>query len=93
MLDGKETVVPPSSRPFIHDAGGETMVRAVVALSHSLGMRAVAEGVEDHEQALALERLGCTMAQGYLFARPMAPNAMTQALQTSNERTSAGGAR
>ena len=70
-------------------ADGETMVRAVVALSHSLGMRAVAEGVEDRDQALSLERLGCTMAQGYLFARPMAPDAMTQALQTSSEATSA----
>jgi diguanylate cyclase (GGDEF)-like protein/PAS domain S-box-containing protein len=69
------------------DADGETMVRAVVALTHSLGMRAVAEGVEDHEQALTLERLGCTMAQGYLFARPMPPDAMTQALQADEATT------
>jgi diguanylate cyclase (GGDEF)-like protein/PAS domain S-box-containing protein len=62
------------------DADGDTMVRAVVALSHSLGMRAVAEGVEDPAQALALDRLGCTMAQGFLFARPMLADAMTQML-------------
>jgi diguanylate cyclase (GGDEF)-like protein/PAS domain S-box-containing protein len=66
------------------DADGETMVRAVVALSHSLGMTTVAEGVEDQEQAVALNRLGCTMAQGYLFARPMPRGAMTQALETRN---------
>jgi diguanylate cyclase (GGDEF)-like protein/PAS domain S-box-containing protein len=64
-----------------HDSDGETMVRAVVALSHSLGMTAVAEGVEDEEQAAALIRLGCNMAQGYLFARPMPSDAMTSALQ------------
>ncbi|MDQ1375211.1 MAG: hypothetical protein QOJ09_2549 [Actinomycetota bacterium] len=63
------------------DSDGETMVRAVVALSHSLGMTAVAEGVEDEEQAAALIRLGCNMAQGYLFARPMPSDAMTSALQ------------
>jgi diguanylate cyclase (GGDEF)-like protein/PAS domain S-box-containing protein len=61
--------------------GGETMVRAVVTLSHSLGMKAIAEGVEDEDQAAALTRLGCTMAQGYLFARPMPPDLMTAALE------------
>jgi EAL domain-containing protein (putative c-di-GMP-specific phosphodiesterase class I) len=44
------------------DTDGQTMVRAVVALRHSLGMRAIAEGVEHEEQALALSRLGCSMA-------------------------------
>jgi EAL domain-containing protein (putative c-di-GMP-specific phosphodiesterase class I) len=62
-------------------ADGDAMVRAVVDLSHTLGMKAVAEGVEHREQALALERLGCTMAQGYLFARPMPPQDMTRALR------------
>jgi EAL domain-containing protein (putative c-di-GMP-specific phosphodiesterase class I) len=44
-------------------------------------MKAVAEGVEQAEQAQALGRLGCTMAQGFLFARPMPPDDMTVALQ------------
>jgi EAL domain-containing protein (putative c-di-GMP-specific phosphodiesterase class I) len=60
---------------------GEAMVRAVVNLSHTLGMQVVAEGVEDSTQALALLRLGCTMAQGYVFARPMPPEDMTHSLQ------------
>jgi EAL domain-containing protein (putative c-di-GMP-specific phosphodiesterase class I) len=59
---------------------GEAMVRAVVNMSHMLGMQVVAEGVEESDQALALLRLGCTMAQGYVFARPMPPDAMTKAL-------------
>ncbi|MGH9273968.1 MAG: putative bifunctional diguanylate cyclase/phosphodiesterase, partial [Acidimicrobiales bacterium] len=56
---------------LLADHDGEAMVRAVVDLSHTLGMSAIAEGVEHEEQALALQHLGCTMAQGYLFARPM----------------------
>jgi diguanylate cyclase (GGDEF)-like protein/PAS domain S-box-containing protein len=56
------------------DTDGEAMMRAVIDLSHTLGMVAIAEGVEQPEQAVALERLGCTMAQGYLFARPMPPD-------------------
>jgi EAL domain-containing protein (putative c-di-GMP-specific phosphodiesterase class I) len=60
---------------------GEAMVRAVVNLSHTLGMKVVAEGVEDSDQALALLRLGCTMAQGFVFGRPMPPDDMTSALK------------
>jgi diguanylate cyclase (GGDEF)-like protein/PAS domain S-box-containing protein len=61
-------------------SGGEAMVRAVVELAHTLGLEAVAEGVEDREQADALERLGCALAQGFLFARPMAASDMADAL-------------
>ena len=52
-------------------ADGETMVRAVVALGHTLGLTAIAEGVEHGDQAEVLAHLGCQLAQGYLFARPM----------------------
>jgi EAL domain-containing protein (putative c-di-GMP-specific phosphodiesterase class I) len=61
--------------------GGEAMVRAIVNLSHALGMEVVAEGVEEREQVLALLRLGCTMAQGYAFGRPMDPADMTGVLR------------
>jgi diguanylate cyclase (GGDEF)-like protein/PAS domain S-box-containing protein len=67
------------------DGDGETMVRAVIALSHSLGIEAIAEGVEHVEQAVALGRLGCSMAQGYLFARPMPSDAMTAVLQSARD--------
>jgi EAL domain-containing protein (putative c-di-GMP-specific phosphodiesterase class I) len=66
---------------LIDDADGETMVRAVVTLSHELGMKTVAEGVESEEQAAALTRLGCTTAQGFFFARPMPSDAMTAELE------------
>jgi diguanylate cyclase (GGDEF)-like protein/PAS domain S-box-containing protein len=62
------------------DKDGEAMVHAMVNLSHTLGMHVVAEGVEDSDQVLALRRLGCIMAQGYVFGRPMSPQDMTRAL-------------
>ncbi|NBC37536.1 EAL domain-containing protein [Novosphingobium sp. FSY-8] len=46
------------------------MVRAVIALAHSLNMATTAEGVERPEQLDILRAEGCTEAQGYLFAQP-----------------------
>jgi EAL domain-containing protein (putative c-di-GMP-specific phosphodiesterase class I) len=42
-----------------------------VALAHALGLRLVAEGVEDDATGAVLARLGCDIAQGYAIARPM----------------------
>jgi EAL domain-containing protein (putative c-di-GMP-specific phosphodiesterase class I) len=61
-------------------ATGEAMVRAVVDLGRALGLQAVAEGIEHGDQVLALERLGCDLAQGYLFAKPMPAAEMAKAL-------------
>jgi diguanylate cyclase (GGDEF)-like protein len=47
------------------------LVRATVLLAHSLGARAVAEGVEDPRLAEALRGIGCDMAQGYWLSRPV----------------------
>ncbi len=47
-----------------------TIVGAVVALAHALGIPAVAEGVETAAQAAQLTDLGCDLAQGYLWGKP-----------------------
>nr|WP_220808925.1 EAL domain-containing protein [Noviherbaspirillum aridicola] len=51
---------------------GSSIAEMVVQLGRNLGMSIVAEGVEDEHQAQILRELGCPLAQGYLFARPMA---------------------
>jgi diguanylate cyclase (GGDEF)-like protein len=54
----------------------EAIVAAVVAMARNLGLTAVAEGVETAEQRAVLARLGCDMAQGYLWSPPTpAPDA------------------
>jgi diguanylate cyclase (GGDEF)-like protein len=47
------------------------LVRATVSLAHSLGARAVAEGVESQALQVALQSMGCDVAQGYHLGRPM----------------------
>ena len=46
----------------------------VVSLAHSLGLQALAEGVETVEQLEVVRELGCDLAQGYYWAPPLAPN-------------------
>ncbi len=47
-----------------------TLVRSTIELAHSLGLRVVAEGVEDAESLDLLAGLGCDLAQGYLISKP-----------------------
>lgn len=55
------------------NAEGENyqIVNTIILLAHSLGMKAIAEGVETPEQLTQLKKLGCDEAQGYLFAKPI----------------------
>jgi EAL domain-containing protein (putative c-di-GMP-specific phosphodiesterase class I) len=54
-----------------HDAGDTAIVASVVALAHAFGIDAVGEGVETVEQHHHLAVLGCDVAQGYLWSRPV----------------------
>ncbi len=60
------------AQPFIADMeNDETFVRTMIDLGKNLGLQVVAEGLETQAQRLRVADLGCDMAQGYLFGRPM----------------------
>jgi diguanylate cyclase (GGDEF)-like protein len=59
------------------DPRAAEIIRATTSMAEALGLRVVVEGVETEAQAAALRGLGCHAAQGYLFARPMEPSALT----------------
>ncbi len=67
-------------RSFVRDLGmtpqSSAVVTAIIALARSLGLRVVAEGVENLRQMEVLHRLGCTVMQGFLFSRPQLPDAI-----------------
>ena len=56
------------------------LVRTIVRLGQSLRMMTVGEGVEDHAQFLTLKRIGCDVAQGFYFARPLPPERFEELL-------------
>ncbi|MBL8302715.1 MAG: EAL domain-containing protein [Ideonella sp.] len=72
-------------RSFVRDLGmtpqSSAVVTAIIALARSLGLRVVAEGVENLRQMEVLHRLGCTVMQGFLFSRPQLPDAIEAWLQ------------
>jgi diguanylate cyclase (GGDEF)-like protein len=63
-------------KSFVQNAEDEAIVKAVITLGTSMGMKVVAEGVEDAEQLAALDRYGCDQVQGYHFGRPMPAEAV-----------------
>ncbi|GBQ42763.1 sensor domain-containing protein [Komagataeibacter europaeus] len=61
-----------------HDANAQAVTTAVIGIGGRLGMTVVTEGVETVRQLDLLCRLGCDVVQGYLFARPMAPQKLEE---------------
>jgi EAL domain-containing protein (putative c-di-GMP-specific phosphodiesterase class I) len=63
------------AKEFVQDVDeaskSSALAGAIIAMSRSLGIETVAEGIETSEQADRMQRLGCAFGQGYAFARPM----------------------
>lgn len=47
------------------------ILRSIIGLAHDLGMSVIAEGVESDADSIELQQIGCDLAQGYLFGKPM----------------------
>ncbi|MBK6639567.1 MAG: EAL domain-containing protein [Rhodocyclaceae bacterium] len=60
------------------DPGDAAITRAVVAMAHSFGMSVIAEGVETQAHYDYLAALGCEVAQGYLFSKPLPAEQATE---------------
>jgi diguanylate cyclase (GGDEF)-like protein len=70
------------------DPGNATIVQSTIDLGHNLGLKVVAEGVENVESFNKLVALGCDYAQGYFLSRPLSPEKATVWLDafTAGER-------
>lgn len=67
-------------RPQINSKDRD-IIKAIVDLTHSLGLDVVAEGIETQEQLEILKSLGCEYGQGYFFARPLQSEAVLDVVQ------------
>ena len=70
---------------LIRDIGADSkdaaIVRAIIGLARSLGIKVIAEGVENHSQLSFLNAHGCNYGQGFLFGKPLAPEAFVELVQ------------
>jgi diguanylate cyclase (GGDEF)-like protein len=66
---------------------GRTIVTASIAMAHGLGLRVVAEGVETERQFTTLQLAGCDDVQGFLFSRPVTPEAITEMFSNGDLRS------
>ena len=64
--------------PMLSDESDLIIVRSTINLGHDLGLKVVAEGIEDEATLHRLAGLGCDFAQGYHFSKPLAPAAFDQ---------------
>lgn len=67
------------------DSDDANIVGSTIELGHSLGLKVVAEGVEDADTLLMLGRLGCDFAQGYLVSKPMPAAALADFVREASE--------
>ena len=70
-------------RDCIHDENDAAIIRAIIGLSNSLGLKVIAEGIETLEQMNLLAGLGCHEGQGYYLGRPCEAVEFCQLLKTT----------
>jgi diguanylate cyclase (GGDEF)-like protein/PAS domain S-box-containing protein len=72
-------------RDLVTDSSDLAIVSAIIAIAKHLHIQVIAEGIEGYQQAEILRRLGCSVGQGFLFARPMPADQILQMLRDSAE--------
>jgi len=79
-----------ADRSFTQDleegAQGRVTLMAITHIAHAMGLNVVAEGVEDVMQLARLRELGCDLAQGYYFSRPLEAEAASRLLTDDRNR-------
>ena len=78
-------------RQFVRGVGqsadGDIILNSMIELAHALKLTVVAEGAETAEEVVELRKLGCDLAQGFFFARPLAPEDISGLLAINTPRT------
>jgi len=72
-------------RDLVTDSSDLAIVSAIIAIARHLHIEVIAEGIEAYQQVEILRRLGCTVGQGFLFARPMPADDILKLLRDEAE--------
>jgi len=69
---------------MVKDPAAMTLVQAIISLAHALGLKVVAEGVEEEQQAEYLRLLRCDQIQGFLVSKPVSFDEITRLLRQTD---------
>lgn len=69
--------------PMLSNERSASIVRSTIELAHVLGLRVVAEGIEEDEVAMRLAQFGCDAAQGYYWSRPLPADELAEWLRSN----------
>jgi diguanylate cyclase (GGDEF)-like protein/PAS domain S-box-containing protein len=72
-------------RDLVTDSSDLAIVSAIIAIARHLHIEVIAEGIEAYQQVEILRRLGCSIGQGFLFARPMPADEVLKLLRNDAE--------
>jgi diguanylate cyclase (GGDEF)-like protein/PAS domain S-box-containing protein len=72
-------------RDLVTDSSDLAIVSAIIAIARHLHIEVIAEGIEAYQQVEILRRLGCSVGQGFLFARPMPADEVLKLLRSDAE--------
>jgi diguanylate cyclase (GGDEF)-like protein/PAS domain S-box-containing protein len=72
-------------RDLVTDSSDLAIVSAIIAIARHLHIEVIAEGIEAYQQVEILRRLGCSVGQGFLFARPMPADEILKLLRNDAE--------
>ncbi|HEX3397528.1 MAG TPA: EAL domain-containing protein [Steroidobacteraceae bacterium] len=72
-------------RDLVTDSSDLAIVSAIIAIARHLHIEVIAEGIEAYQQVEILRRLGCSVGQGFLFARPMPADEVLKMLRNDAE--------
>tara|TARA_R110002073_G_scaffold250632_2_gene413348 strand:- start:953 stop:3205 length:2253 start_codon:yes stop_codon:yes gene_type:complete len=64
-----------------HNKSDAAITKTIITLGHNLGLKLIAEGVENYDQLAMLKDLGCEGVQGYLFAKPQSHTELSRLLE------------
>ncbi len=73
------------TQQLTRSAQGGELVRTILMMARTLGMRVVAEGIESEEELAQLKALGCAFGQGYLFSEPLNAKRATTFMKKTNQ--------
>ncbi|WP_293267788.1 EAL domain-containing protein [Neptunomonas sp.] len=71
---------------MVENRSDATLTHTVITMAHKLGLKVVAEGIEDEDQLALLRVYGCDLGQGYFFTKPLAYDQMITHLKGQQEK-------